>query len=269
MFIIGERINGMFKAVARAIAERDADAIAELARRQVEAGAHALDINTGPTEGDPADVMRWLVETAQDAVDVPMSIDSPKLPVVESGLRAARRPPIINSTTGARDRLDSLLPLAVKYDASIIALTIDERGIPRNADARAEIALTIVAAAMEAGLPTDRLLLDPIVLPVSAAQDQCAAALEAVSVFRTLSDPAPRIIVGLSNVSQGTTHRSLVNRTYLIMGMAKGVDAAILDPNDRELMDAVRTAGILLNQEIYAENYLETMARPVTVAAGS
>jgi 5-methyltetrahydrofolate corrinoid/iron sulfur protein methyltransferase len=260
MFIIGERINGMFKAVARAIAERDAEAIADLARRQVAAGAQALDLNTGPTEGDPADVMRWLVETAQDAVDVPLSIDTPKLPVLESGLRAARRPPIINSTTGAKDRLDALLPLAVQYNASLIGLTIDERGIPRNAEARCEIALTIVARAMEAGLPTDRLLLDPIVLPVSAAQDQCAAALEAVATFRSLSDPPPRIIVGLSNVSQGTTHRSLINRIYLVMGMARGVDSAILDPNDRELMDAVRTAGILLNQEIYAENYLESKA---------
>ena len=260
MFIIGERINGMFKAVARAIAERDASVIAELARRQVAAGAQALDINTGPTEGDPVEVMRWLVETAQDAVDVPMSIDTPKLPVLESGLRAARRPAIINSTTGAQDRLDALLPLAVEHGASLIGLTIDERGIPRNAEARAEIALTIVAQAMAAGLPTERLFLDPIVLPVSAAQDQSAAALEAVGLFRSLSEPPPRLIVGLSNVSQGTTHRSLVNRTYLVMAMAMGVDAAILDPNDRDLMDAVRTAGILLNHEIYAENYLESGA---------
>jgi len=268
MFIIGERINGMFRGVARAIAERDAAAIGDLARRQVEAGAQALDINTGPTEGDPVDVMRWLVESAQDAVDVPMSIDSPKLPVVESGLRAARRPPIINSTTGAKERLDSLVPMAIEHGASLIALTIDERGIPRNAEARAEIALTIVARAMEEGLPPDRLFLDPIVLPVSATQDQCAAALEAVATFRTLSDPPPRIIVGLSNVSQGTKDRSLVNRTYLVMGMARGVDAAILDPNDRALMEAVRTAGILLNQEIYAENYLESGPAPTPAAAG-
>ena len=258
MFIIGERINGMFKVVARAIAERDAPAIADLARRQVAAGAQALDINTGPTEGDPVDVMRWLVETAQDAVDVPLAIDTPKLPVLVSGLQAARRPPIINSTTGAQDRLDALLPLAVEHGASVIGLTIDERGIPRNADARTEIALTIVARAMELGLPPDRLLLDPIVLPVSAAQDQSAAALKAIGMFRSLSEPAPRTIVGLSNVSQGTTHRSLVNRTYLVMAMAAGLDAAILDPFDRELMDALRTAGILLNQEIYAENYLES-----------
>jgi 5-methyltetrahydrofolate corrinoid/iron sulfur protein methyltransferase len=111
---------------------------------------------------------------------------------------------------------------------------------------------------MELGLPPDRLLLDPIVLPVSAAQDQSAAALKAIGMFRSLSEPAPRTIVGLSNVSQGTTHRSLVNRTYLVMAMAAGLDAAILDPFDHELMDALRTAGILLNQEIYAENYLES-----------
>ena len=98
MFIIGERINGMFKVVAKAIAERDSEAIADLARRQVNAGAQALDINTGPTEGDPVEVMRWLVETVEDAVEVPVAIDTPKLAVLESGLKAARRPPIINST---------------------------------------------------------------------------------------------------------------------------------------------------------------------------
>ena len=120
------------------------------------------------------------------------------------------------------------------------------------------IALTIVARAMELGLPPDRLLLDPIVLPVSAAQDQSAAALKAIGMFMSLSEPPPRTIVGLSNVSQGTTQRSLVNRTYLVMAMAAGLDAAILDPFDHELMDALRTAGILLNQEIYAENYLDS-----------
>jgi 5-methyltetrahydrofolate corrinoid/iron sulfur protein methyltransferase len=258
VFIIGERINGMFKSVAKAISERDEAFIRDLARRQVEAGAHALDVNTGPTEGDPVEVMRWLVETIQAEVDVTLALDTPKIPVIESGLRAVKRPAIINSTTGAQAKLATLLPLAATYDASLIGLTIDERGIPRNAEARSEIALTIVAAALEAGISPDRLHLDPIVLPVSAAQDQCAAALQAIPTFKALCDPAPRIVVGLSNVSQGTPNRPLVNRTYLVMAMAAGLDGAILDPFDVELMAAMRTAGILLNQEIYAENYLGT-----------
>ncbi|MDR7483980.1 MAG: dihydropteroate synthase [Armatimonadota bacterium] len=258
MFIIGERINGMFRSVARAIRDRDANAIADLARRQVAAGAHALDLNTGPTADDPAEVMTWLVQTVQEATDVPLSIDSARPPVIAAGLRACRRPAIINSTTGAKAKLDALLPLAREYGAGLIALTNDERGIPRNAAARAEIALTIVARAMEAGLPTDRLYLDPIVLPVNAAQDQCKEALEAVAMFRTLCEPAPHILLGLSNVSQGTTNRSLINRTYLVMAMALGCDAAILDPLDRDLIDAIRTARILLNQEIYAESYLQS-----------
>ena len=256
MFIIGERINGMFRSVARAIAERDEAAIRDLARRQVEAGAHALDVNTGPTEGDPVEVMRWLVDTIQSVVDVPLAIDSAKIPVIEAGLLAARRPAIINSTTGAQAKLDTLLPLAAAHNASLIGLTIDERGIPRNAEARTEIALTIVARALEAGIEPTRLYLDPIVLPVSAAQDQCAAALKAIPDFKSLCDPAPKIAIGLSNVSQGTANRSLVNRTYLVMAMAAGIDGAILDPFDQELMDALRTASILLNQDIFAENYL-------------
>jgi 5-methyltetrahydrofolate corrinoid/iron sulfur protein methyltransferase len=261
MYIIGERINGMFRSVAKAIAERDEAWIKDLARRQVEAGAHALDVNTGPTEGDPVEVMRWLVDTIQTVVDVPLSIDSAKIPVIEAGLRAARLPAIINSTTGAQAKLDSLLPLAAAHNASLIGLTIDERGIPRNAEARAEIALTIVARALEAGIEPTRLYLDPIVLPVSAAQDQCAAALKAIPTFKSLCDPAPKIAIGLSNVSQGTANRSLVNRTYLVMAMAAGIDGAILDPFDQELMDGLRTASVLLNQDIFAENYLK--ATPV------
>lgn len=258
MFVIGERINGMFRAVARAIQQRDGGAIAELARKQVAGGAHALDINTGPTADDPAEVMTWLVQVVQEAVDVPLSIDSPRPPVLAAGLRACRRPAIINSTTGAKSKLDTIMPLAVEYRAGLIALTNDERGIPRNAAARAEIALNIVARAMEEGLPTDQLYLDPLVLPVNAAQDQCKEALEAIGTFRTLCEPAPHILVGLSNVSQGTSSRSLINRTYLAMAMAVGCDAAILDPMDTDLMDTIRTARILLNQEIYAEGYLQS-----------
>ena len=149
MFVIGERINGMFRSVARAIRERDANAIADLARRQVAGGAHALDINTGPTAEEPAEVMTWLVQTVQEAIDIPLSIDSPKPTVVAAGLRACRGRALINSTTGAQEKLDALLPLAQEFGAGLIALTIDERGIPRNAAARAEIALAIVARAME------------------------------------------------------------------------------------------------------------------------
>ncbi len=258
MFIIGERINGMFRSVARAIRDRDAAAIVELAQRQIAAGAHALDLNTGPTADDPADVMAWLVNVVQEATPVPLSIDSGRPHVIEAGLRACKGRAIINSTTGARAKLDALLPLAAQYGAGLIALTNDERGIPRNAAARAEIALTIVAAAMEAGVTPDQLYLDPIVLPVNAAQDQTKEALDAIGTFRTLCDPPPHIIIGLSNVSQGAANRPLVNRTYLTMAMTMGCDAAILDPNDKDLMDALRTADILLNREIYAEGYLQS-----------
>lgn len=257
MFIIGERINGMFRSVARAIRERDAGAIADLARRQVAAGAHALDLNTGPTSDDPAAVMTWLVQTTQDAVNVPLVIDSPKPAVIAAGLRACRGRALINSTTGAKEKLDALVPLAAEFGAGLIGLTIDERGIPRNAASRAEIALAIVARCMEAGLPTDRLYLDPIVLPVSAAQAQGPEALEAISAFRSLCEPPPHIIVGLSNVSQGAPNRSLLNRTFLVMAMAMGLDAAVMDPLDGDLMDAVRAANVLLNREIYCDGFLQ------------
>lgn len=257
MIIIGERINGMFKGVRAAIQEKNPAYIQELARKQIEAGASILDVNVGPASDQPKETMIWLVNSIQEAVDVPLSIDSPNAEVIEAGLQLCRRPALINSTTGKQADLDRLLPLAQQYGASIIGLTIDESGVPSTAEARVEIGLRIVAEAMAYDITPDRLYIDPIVLPVNCAQDQLPGVLAAIGQFQMVSDPPPHTVVGLSNVSQGTLFRSLVNRTYLVMCMAHGLDSAILDPNDTELMDAMITAELLLNKTIYCDSYLE------------
>jgi 5-methyltetrahydrofolate corrinoid/iron sulfur protein methyltransferase len=257
MLIIGERINGMFKNVRAAIAEQNKDVIVDLARRQVAAGAQVLDVNVGPASDEPVKAMLWLVDTIQAAVDVPLSIDSAKLEVFEPALERCKAKPFINSTTGAKDKLDFFLPLAVKYDASIIALTIDEQGIPSTTEGRTEIAMRTLVAAMENGLPGDKLYMDPITLPVKVAQDQCPRLMEALIQFRQLADPAPHTIIGLSNVSQRAQEKHLIDRTFLIMCMAHGLDSAILDPLDKDLVDALITAELLLNKQLYCDSYLE------------
>lgn len=256
MIVISERINGLFKSVSKAIDKKDTDFLQNLARDQVAAGADILDINTGPGVDDPAGTMKWMVETVQDVVDVPLSIDTPNVQAMEAGLTAAKDKVIINSTTAEAVKMDSLFPLAQNYDSDMICLTLDEKGIPNDANSRAELAMVMVAKAMESGISTDKLYLDPLVLPVGAAQDQGMKVLEALGMFKAIADPAPKTVVGLSNVSNNTKERPLLNRTYLVMLLAYGLDSAIMDPNDKELMAAAKASEILLNKKLYADDFL-------------
>ncbi|MEK7448776.1 MAG: dihydropteroate synthase [Planctomycetota bacterium] len=257
MLVIGELINGMFKNVRKAIKEKDKSIIQEIARKQVAAGAQMLDVNVGPAAADEVAAMQWLVESIQEAVNVPLSIDSAKPPVIEAGLKSCQRKALINSTTGEQAKLDALIGLAKKYGAALLGLCMDEKGIPNSVAARTEIGMKILAAAMEAGLPTDDVHLDPVVLPVKFGQDQIGSMLQTIKELKILSDPAPKIVVGLSNVSQGCLNRPLVNRIALVMGIANGLDEAILDPLDTQLMDAMITADLLLNKFIYCDSYLD------------
>ena len=257
MFIISERLNGMFRSVRRAIVDKDAEALQRMAKEQLAAGADALDINVGPASADKAGAMQWMVETVQGVTDKPLCLDTPIPSVMEAALKVCDNPKIINSTNGEQDKLDALLPLAVEYDAEIIGLAMDSKGIPRDASGRVEIALQILASAMEHGIEPDKLYIDPVVLPVNAVQQQSPNTLEALSQITLLSDPPPKTVIGLSNISQGAQMRDLLNRIYLVMCIANGLDAAIVDPTDRELVDAAITADLLMNRAIYADDFLK------------
>lgn len=257
MLVIGELINGMYKVVRKAITERDKVAIQRLAKEQVEAGADVLDVNTGPVAGTPEDTMKWLVECIQEAVDVPLCLDSTKAGVIEEGLKIAKKRAIINSTNADDEKMNVLLPLAKKYSAQIIALTTDKSGVPRDRHKRSELALKIISSCMEAGINSEDVFIDPVVLPVNVAQAQAIELLESLREFKLISDPPPQTVVGLSNISQGTKLRSLINRTFLVMAVANGLSAAIVDPLDKELMDAMITAELILNKNIYCDSYLD------------
>lgn len=256
MLVISERINGLFTSVGKAIDARDAKFIQDLAVRQVEHGAQALDVNVGPGREDGPAAMEWLVRTVQDAVSVPLSLDTSGPKTMEAGLKAAAGKVIMNSTTAEEKRMERFFPLCREYDAEIICLCMDEKGVPNSADARAEMAMVMMTRAMDFEVMPERILLDPLVLPTSAAQDQGRKVVQAVQMFQALNEPAPRTVVGLSNVSNGTKQRSLLNRTYLAMLMGAGLSAAILDPEDEELMKVLKAGQILLNEQLYADDFL-------------
>jgi len=257
MFIIGELINGMYQAIAKAINEKDKKEIQNCALAQLAAGADALDVNCGPGSKNPVSDIQWLVETIQEVTDKTIVLDSSKAKVIESGLKVVKNKVIINSTMADPEKLEILVPLAKQYNAKLIGLAMNSKGVPQNKDQRLELAATIVAFCQDAGFPVEDLYLDPIVLPVNVGQAQMKDILESIKDFKLISEPSPKTVVGLSNVSQGTNVRSLVNRTFLVMATAFGLDAAILDPKDTELMNAVITAELILNKQIYCESFLD------------
>jgi 5-methyltetrahydrofolate corrinoid/iron sulfur protein methyltransferase len=257
MLVIGELINGMYKNVGNAIKNKDKAVIQDIAKRQVEAGANMLDINTGPASSDPKNAIKWLIEAVQEVVDAPLALDSTKADVIEEGLKITKKKALINSANADDEKLNTLVPMAKKYGAQLIGLAMDKKGIPRDRNQRAELALKIVSSCMEQEFPLEDLYIDPVVLPINVAQPQGVEVLESIKEFKLLSDPAPKTVVGLSNVSQGTKDRSLINRTYLVMAVGFGLSAAIVDPLDKELMNGLITAELLLNKNIYCDSYLD------------
>ena len=259
MLAVGERINGMFLDVKKAVQKLDPGPIVDLAQQQTEQGAAYLDINVGTAAEDQQAAMRWLVETVQGACKTPIAIDSQKLRVTRAGLEVCDgRDVMINSVSGDPEKLDKYIPLAVKHNAALVALTLNVDGVPQNVETRIEIAMTIVSKAMEHGMDLPKIFIDPIVLPVTVDQKQPKFICDVLSQIKILSDPAPSTIVGLSNMSQGTANRHLINRTALVMLQAYGLDAAIIDVLDTDIMDAAITADMLLNKMIYSDSYLRS-----------
>ena len=260
MELIGERINGMFKDIREAILNRDPGPVEYWARLQTEKGAHYLDINTGPTvsKDEQPYTMEWLVRVAQSASPLPCCLDSTSPAAIEAGLKVHRGCAIINSTTADKGKMDIYFPMAVKYGAKLIGLTLNDQGVPKDATARTSLAMELVVNADMHGLPMEDLYIDPLVLPANVAQDHGPEVIEAIRQIKMLADPPPRTMIGLSNVSQRCAERQLLNRTYMVMCMAAGLDSCICDVNDSLLVDAAAAGRVLLNKDIYCDAFLKT-----------
>jgi len=257
----------MFSDVKQAIAEKNKQVIQELAKKQTEAGAAYLDVNVGTAAADQEGTMQWLVETIQETCSTPLSLDSQKPNVIAAGLKVlnAGTPVILNSTPLNRKADEEVFDRYIKMaeqagpKASIIALTMDKNGVPQDIDSRVAIAAEIVSKAMEKGFDTQRLFIDPIVLPVKVpnAQVQPGNILAAMDQIRLLADPPPHITVGLSNISQGATEKSLINRIFLAIAASHGLDSAIADVLDEDFMNVVATAEMLMNKQIYSDSFIK------------
>jgi 5-methyltetrahydrofolate corrinoid/iron sulfur protein methyltransferase len=260
MIFIGERINGSQPHIYQILLEKNKEEVQKLARKQTEAGAAYLDLNVGTAWLRPAETMVWLVKTVQEAVPTPLALDSRRIDVIEAGIRVCKNPALINSTTGEKNKLPSFMDVAVKHQASIIALTMDEQGIPPHAAGRVAIAKRIMEFADGYGLPRDRLFIDPVLLPLKFSQSQGPVILEAIREIANERVP-PHIIVGLSNSSQGAKGRQLINRTFLAMAMACGLDAVIGDVLDGDLVKTATMTEVILECRPDADQILRGLKK--------
>ena len=260
MIFIGERINAGFKDIRAAIENKDADPIKEWAVKQTKAGATYLDVNMG-TASNKAEVLCWMIESVQEVVETPISIDNNKPSLLKEAVPACKKPPLINSLTAEEAKLDQMLPMIKESGASFIGLVMDESGSPKEANKRVENAGRIVAKIMEYDIDPDKLFLDPIIMPLKFMQEQATEIMSAASQFKLFTDPPCHIVGGLSNVANGTKHKKLINRIFATMLVANGLDAVICDVMDEELVNSILTAELVMNKSIYADSYIEAFRR--------
>jgi 5-methyltetrahydrofolate--homocysteine methyltransferase len=257
MLVIGEKINTVNAHVLRAVEERDAPFIRGLAVAQAEAGADVIDVNVGSHPSLEPDNMRWAVERVQDAVDLPVAVDSPNPQTVRIGLQACRdrAQAWANSIILSKPRLEGLLPAVAEYGCSVVGLCMGEGGVPPTPAARLEVAKRLVDEVERWGVPVSKLYLDPLVEPISVEPQAALVSLQTLRVIRSAL-PGIKMVICLSAISFGLPSRRLLNRTYLPLLLHAGVDAVILDPLDRQLMATLKASHALLGRDAHGLEYI-------------
>ncbi len=256
MIIVGELINASRKAIAPAVEARDAEAIQEVARAQHGAGADYIDVNAGVFVGEEPDYLRWLVTTVQAAVDAPCCIDSPDPKAIEAALDVHRGTAMINSISLEKARYDALLPLVAGTDLKVVALCMSDDGMPETADQRLAIAEKLVDGLVRSNVPLENIFVDPLVQPLSTKDTFGVEFLDAVEQIMARF-PGVHTMCGLSNISYGLPERKLLNQTFMVMAIAKGLDGAIVNPLDRRMMAGIVAAEALAGRDEYCTEYLK------------
>ncbi len=273
MFItIAERINATRKNIREAIEKRDAEAIKAEAVAQAAAGASLIDVNGGTRPDEERANLDWLIDIVAGATDKPLCVDSanPSLleeaaakisskrncPPPENGLEPDGAPwLLLNSLSAEKDKYDGVLPVAIRHKASVVALLMDDSGMPEDAAKRIETGKALVKRLVSDGVPEKRIFTDPLIMPAGVNPALAAGILKAVRALRD-EFPGIRITCGLTNVSHGLPARHLLNRTYLAMLIASGLDSAIMDPTDIKLRSALRAALALTDKDPFCSDYI-------------
>lgn len=254
MLVIGEKINGAIPSVANAIANRDDMFIRDLVQRQVAIGVDYLDVCAGTSADKELDALKWLIDIVQEETDTLLCVDSPNAKVIEAVLPQVKRCGMINSISGEGDKCDIIFPLMQGNDWSVIALTCDNEGIPEAASQKVAIACQLIERAASYGIGPERILIDPLVLSLAAVNDCMLSFMAAVQEVKQLY-PTVKTVSGLSNISYGMPYRKIVNLNFLALALSAGMDAAIMDPENRDLYASIYAVEALLNRDKHCRNY--------------
>ena len=239
MRLIGENIHIISKFVRDALINRDATFVNNLL--ELQKNLDYIDLNVGPAKGELENILPWLCGLAEAKTDLCICFDTTNADEMRRGLAVCKNSEraIINSTSKDEPRFSAMCGLAAEYNCNLIALTMGkETGIPASADGRLEIAFEIYEKCIEAGIESEKLYFDPLILPVTVEQSQCREALQAIQMIKESFDPPANTVIGLSNVSNGAPKelRPLINRVFAVLAAGAGLDAAIIDAKDDELI---------------------------------
>jgi len=256
MLIIGEKINTVREGIAWAVEKKDVETIQKEAINQVKAGVDVLDVNVG-TPLKEAENMRWVVKVIQEVVNNPLCIDSPSPETIKAGFQVCRdkKRTWANSITLEKKRIEGLLPLVKKYNCPLIALCMDDKGIPPTARKRVEVARRIIKVVSDFDIPLDNLYIDCLVEPISVGQGKAQQSLVTIRMMKN-TFPQIKTVVCLSAVSFGLPERRLINRTFLPLLIEARVDAIFLDPLDETLIATLKAANTLLDKDESCLDYI-------------
>ncbi|KGK91318.1 methyltetrahydrofolate:corrinoid methyltransferase [Desulfosporosinus sp. HMP52] len=255
MIIIGEKINGTIPSVKKAIEQKDEEFIRDLALRQTEAGADYLDICASTSPEIEEETLIWLMHIVQNAVDTPLCIDSPNPLIIEKVFPYAKRPGLINSVSEEGGKCEIIYPIIKGTKWEVIALTCDNRGIPKDTRTRVVITEVMVEKALKYDITPDRIHIDPLVMALSADNQSLVNFVETLKEVKSLF-PTIKVTSGLSNISFGAPLRKVINQHFLTLAMYAGMDSAILDPCNRDIVTTLYVTDALMGKDRFCRNYL-------------
>lgn len=263
--VIGERINTTLKKVQAAVADRDADYIVNDVKAQTEAGATYIDVNAGARIGHEEEDMKWLLKVVQEATDLPLCLDSPDPAILEMAYGLVRQKPMINSISLEKERFEPMKQYLTGKDCRIIALCMDDSGMPKTSDDIVDRAKTLVGELEQMGFTRDDIFIDPLIQPMSVDVTNGMMAMDAV---KTINSELSGVHTtgGLSNISYGLPQRRIINRCFLSMMMAHGFDSAIMDPLDKDIMALMKTADMLAGNDQFCMNYIKAVRAEAIIA---
>jgi 5-methyltetrahydrofolate--homocysteine methyltransferase len=261
MIVVGERINTSRKMVNQAVEERNAAYIQKDILAQLDGGADFLDVNAGSRKHTEVEDLIWLIDVIQEAApNARLCLDSPNPQTLKAVIGKTNQVPMLNSITGEKERFKQMAPLLMEFECEIIALCVDDRGIPKNADQVLENAAYLVHSLREIGMPMERIYLDTVLIAVSTNYESGLVSFD--TLRRTHSEfIGVNSICGLSNISFGMPNRPLINSTYLCLAMEAGLTSAICDPLNVRLMETLYATNVLLGRDPWCQKYTSAVRR--------